>query len=357
MPPWQTPQEADRWWKRDGVTLRYTALGKQPLTTARNLTNDVLAWQPDIVHGFKPKAYSGLVMWWLWQFHRRDLRLLVDMDDWEGPGGWNDLAPYSALEKRFFTWQEQWGMGHAHDLTVASRALQSIVWSNGVAVEKVHYLPNGSGLPFVEAGELDGASQARRDALALGKRPSLLVYSRLFEFDTTRLVAILAAVKDQVPDVAILFIGESLFEEDARRLRGELEQGDVLPAVFDLGWVDEADLPAALHLADVAIYLMDDTLINRCKCPVKLADLIAAGIPVAAEAVGQVPQYVINSKNGCLRDSGDVAGLAADITALLHDEQRRRMYGRAAQDLYRKSFSWDSLAHNLDSVYRQTQVV
>ena len=114
MPPWQTPQEADRWWEEDGVTLRYSRLGNQPFSTSRNLVEDVLAWQPDVIHGFKPKAYSGLSMWWLWQFHRQKIHLVVDMDDWEGPGGWNDLAPYTAVQKRFFAWQEQWGMSHAH---------------------------------------------------------------------------------------------------------------------------------------------------------------------------------------------------------------------------------------------------
>ncbi|MCZ7673362.1 MAG: hypothetical protein M5U34_42740 [Chloroflexi bacterium] len=47
------------------------------------------------------------------------LRLIVDSDDWEGWGGWNDRAPYSPLQKRFFAWQEQWGGATATPLTVA----------------------------------------------------------------------------------------------------------------------------------------------------------------------------------------------------------------------------------------------
>ena len=102
MPPWQTPQEADRWWEEDGVTLRYSVLGKQPFSTTRNLLEDVFAWQPDVIHGFKPKAFSGLAMWWLWQFHRQKFHLVVDMDDWEGPGGWNDLAPVFGRAETIF---------------------------------------------------------------------------------------------------------------------------------------------------------------------------------------------------------------------------------------------------------------
>ena len=352
MPPWQMPQEAGRCWEEDGVTLRYTSLGSQPFSTSRSLLEDVLAWQPQIIHSFKPKAYSGLAMWWLWQFHRQKFRLVVDMDDWEGPGGWNDLAPYTAVQKRFFTWQEQWGMTHAHALTVASRALESIVWSSGVPVDRVHYLPNGSGLALAGSSLPDGQIEERRTDLGLGSRPTLLVYSRFFEFDAQRLAEILAGVKGNVPDLAILFIGESLYDEDAQQLREHLDEKGILAAVVDLGWVEEAELPLLLRTGDVALYLMDDTLINRSKCPVKLADLIAAGVPVAAEDVGQVSEYVINGTTGLLRQSGDTAGLVDDILQLLQSKRRRVEYGQAAQSHYAANFSWDQLADRLELVYR-----
>ncbi len=352
MPPWQTPEEADRWWDEDGVRLRYTALGAQPAATSRNLVNDVSAWKPDVIHGFKPKAYSGLALWWLWHFHRRSFRLIVDMDDWEGAGGWNDLAPYSAMQKRFFAWQEQWGMGHAHALTVASRALQTIVWSNGVPAEIVHYLPNGSGLALAGSSMPSEQIAGKREELGLYQRPTLLVYSRFFEFEPQRLTRILAGVKENLPDLAVLFIGESLYDEGAQRVQMLLEKSGVLPAVIDLGWVDEEDLPLLLRTADVAIYLMDDSLINRSKCPVKLADLLAAGVPVAAEDVGQVAEYVINGGTGLLRSPGDVDGMIAGISQLLQDEKRRDKLARAAQRRYTTHFSWDHLAGRLDALYR-----
>ncbi|MEZ4517169.1 MAG: glycosyltransferase [Chloroflexota bacterium] len=109
MPPFHTPEEADRTWTEDGVTLRYVPLDGGTVGTAWRMVRETLDWRPDVVHSFKPKAYSGLVAWWLWQFHRSRLGLVTDSDDWEGWGGWNDNAPYSATQKRFFAWQEQWG--------------------------------------------------------------------------------------------------------------------------------------------------------------------------------------------------------------------------------------------------------
>ena len=151
MPPWQTPEEADKNWEEDGVTMRYLPLNGGVLAITRRLIRETLAWQPDVVHCFKPKAYSGLAGWWLWQFHQNRIRLVMDTDDWEGWGGWNELVPYSALQKHFFAWQERWGMEHNHRLTVASRALETIALSMGIPAERVLYVPNGPGISREES--------------------------------------------------------------------------------------------------------------------------------------------------------------------------------------------------------------
>ena len=286
MPPWETPDEADRTWAEDGVELRYVPLRGGAPGISRALVGETLAWRPDVVHAFKPKAYSGLAAEWLWRFHRDRLRLVVDTDDWEGAGGWNDLAPYSRLQKRVFARQERYGLTHAHAVTVASRTLESLVWSLGVPRERVAYVPNGPGIPLREIAPDERA--AARARLGLGGRPTLLVYSRLFEFDTARLAAVLAGVRAALPDVAVLLVGAGLYDADSARFRDQLTAAGLLGAIVDVGWVALADLPATLAAADVGLYLMDDTLLNRAKCPVKLADMLAAGVPVVAEGVGQV---------------------------------------------------------------------
>lgn len=351
MPPWQTPAEANRSWEIDGVEMRYVPLHGGTLGIAQGLLHETLAWEPDIVHCFKPKAYSGLVAWWLWQTRRKRLPLVVDTDDWEGWGGWNDLAPYSPLQKHFFAWQERWGMSHCHLLTVASRALQSLAWGAGIAAEKVVYLPNGAGVSeqlTVNSGQSAGVEQVRE---RLGGRPTVLLYSRLFEFDTGRLVQILRAVQTAVPDVTILSIGAGLYDADADALRAQL--GPLQDAFVDVGWVELELLPALLRCADVGLYLMEDSLLNRTKCPVKLADMIAVGLPVVGETVGQVPAYVINGRSGLLYDSGGVASIAAGLVDLLQHQPKRDEFGWQAQQHYQTNFRWQMLAQRLEGHYRR----
>lgn len=352
MPPWHTPEEAGREWEEAGVAIHYTSLRGGVVGITRSLVQETLAFRPDAVHCFKPKAYSGLAAFWLWHFHRGRVRLVVDSDDWEGWGGWNELAPYSALQRRFFAWQERWGMGHCHALTVASRALQTLAWAQRVRPSQIYYLPNGPGID-VEAGEGRdrGRGEGKRAALGVAQRPVLLLYSRLFEFDAGRLVAVLQQVRQAVPEVAFLAVGAGLYEEDAADLRRRLAETGLEEAVVDAGWVAEKELPAVLAAADAGLYLMEDNLLNRAKCPVKLADMLAVGVPVAAEAVGQVGEYVRHRETGLLRASGDVAGLAEDVTALLCDEGLRQRLGAAARHHIEERFAWERLAQRAEEVY------
>jgi len=349
MPPWETPDEAGRGWVEDGVELRYVSLrGGVPGVTLA-LVRETLAWRPDVVHAFKPKAYSGLAAEWLWRTHRRALRLVIDTDDWEGAGGWNDLAPYTALQKRFFARQERWGLTHAHAVTVASRTLESLVWSLGGPRERVAYVPNGPGIPLRDV--TPDERTATRARLGLGERPTVLVYSRLFEFDTARLVAVLAGVRATMPELAVLLVGAGLYEADSARFREQLAAAGLLPAVVDVGWTAREVLPAVLAAADVGLYLMDDTLLNRTKCPVKLADMLAAGVPVVAEAVGQVTEYVRDGRTGVVVTSGDVAGLVAAAARLLENPPERGRLGAAARADARARFNWEQLAARAVQAY------
>jgi glycosyltransferase involved in cell wall biosynthesis len=347
MPPWQTPAEADRSWEEAGVAIRYVSLRGGMAATAVRLVRETLARQPQVVHTFKPKAYSGLAAWWLWHFRRHKLHLVTDSDDWEGWGGWNEVAPYPLWQKHFFAWQEKWGLRHCHALTVASRSLQSLAWAHGARPKQVIYLPNGPGITTGTGGAIE-----KRHALGLAGRPVLLLYSRLFEFDTGRLVAILSRVKTAVPDLAILAVGAALYQSDTQQLRQQLETAGLMESVVDTGWLPEVEVPATLAAADLALYLMDDTLLNRTKCPVKLADMAAVGLPVVAEAVGQVPEYLVHGETGLLRPPGDVTGLADDLCRLLQNRDERARLALAARERMRQHFSWENLAAQAERAYQ-----
>jgi len=348
MPPWHTPAEPPRLWRENEVELEYVALG--PLRThvsapwvAQRMARAALAWRPDVVHGFKPKAYAGLALWALWQrrvFTRSGPALLVDEDDWEGRGGWEQRERYSGPQRALFRWQEGWGLTHNDGVTVASRALETLAWSLGAPQQQVLYLPNGSTL-------------ARPAQRAAPERPTLLLYTRLAECDPARAVAVLARVAERVPGARLRVVGAALHpEQDAAFERAVAARG-LEAQVERLGWLPPEELPEALSACHVALVPADDNLINRCRCSVKLADLSSLGVPVVADRVGEAESYRIDGGSGYLTPSGDVGAMADRAVRLLTDSALAARMGQAAQARYDALFDWPQLAGRVEGFYAQ----
>lgn len=349
LPPWSYPEHTGRSWEQDGVRIENVAIAPRVLIPPR-LARRALRWHPDVVHCFKPKGYAGLTAWLLWQMRRvgaAHARLVVDEDDWEGPGGWNEIENYSSLQKTFFAWQERWGLEHCEAVTVASRALETITWSLGRSPRQVFYLPYGAN-PFVPSDV--SARERIRAERDLRDDPVVLLYTRFFEFGVERLVQIFARIVELVPLARLLVVGKGLFGEEEKLLALARER-DLVQHVDYAGWVEEAQLPAFFAAADVAIYPFDDTLVNRCKCVVKLGDLLTAGVPVVAEAVGQNKEYVAHNETGILVPPDGVEPLACATAELLRDESLRRRLGATASAVMRRDYSWDRLVEVAERAY------
>jgi len=352
MPPWHTPDQAGRAWEEDGVEVRYVTLGRASAyaATTLRLVREALAMDPDVVHCFKPKAYSGLAAWALEQrgrLRRRAPKLVIDEDDWEGPGGWNDLEPYSATMRRAFAWQEKWGLKHGDLVTVASRTLESLAWAQGVSPDRVRYLPNGA----VDRGQ--GRADIIRSRYGLADAPTVMLYTRFFEYDVERAVAVLGRIHRECATARFLIVGQGLFSKDEARFWSLVESTGMKESTIGAGWVDAENLPDWLAAADVALYLMDDTLINRAKCPVKLVDLMAAGVPVVADGVGQVGEYIVHGESGRLVPPGDYSAMAEVALDLIADRAWRLRLGVAARRRLSENYHWQCLGDQLSGWYEE----
>jgi glycosyltransferase involved in cell wall biosynthesis len=155
----------------------------------------------------------------------------------------------------------------------------------------------------------------------------------------------------RIPDARLLLVGKGLFGEEKKFL--EMSQARGWHArVVDAGWVEMSRLRAFFSAADVAIYPFDDTLINRTKCPVKLIDLLAAGVPVVAEAVGQLREYIQNNETGMLVSPGEEEEFARSVIELLDDADKRARLGACAAAKMARDYGWEKLAERVEGVYR-----
>lgn len=356
-PPYTNPADAGLVEQVEGVTVRNVALGPAigllaaPLIAWRMLRT-ALDQQPDLIHLFKPKGYGGLAALLLLVLRLCGLKLpllVVDSDDREGTGGMNDQHPYSWPEKRLFAFQEQVLTRWADGVTVASHALESLAWGMGARQQRTLYLPNG---PLLRP---TGDRLAGRQRFGIAPDlPVLLLYTRFFEFSQQRLHQVLEQLCQRLPQLRVLVVGLGPRGEER-----ELEQAAFVAgfgeAVVLAGWQEPAALPDCLAAADAAIYLFDDSLLNRTKCPAKLAELAAAGLPLAAERVGQVGEYLVHNESALLVTSGDVGGLVEAAQRLLADRELASRLGAAAAQRVRIQFAWDNAAVRLEQLYDEVR--
>ena len=353
LPAWHTPQDSGRGWTEEGVGIRNIVLparvpGLWHLLVAKRMLRRVLDLKPDVVHCFKPKGYSGLVGLGLVQLRRAGHyrgRIVVDTDDWEGKGGWNELEPYSALQRAFFAWQERWGLRHADAVTVASRALETLVWSLGVARHDTYYLPNGS----VDGRAGTGDGDRIRERYGLSGQSVVLLYTRFFEFRLERAVTIFQRVLNQIPGARLLVVGQGLFGEEKEFL-GLARESGLAGSVVYAGWVAAEELGSYFACADVAVYPYDDTLVNRAKCSVKLVELLSAGVAVVADRVGQNLEYIEDGVSGLLPRDGEEA-FAEAVVKILRDGSLRHRLGVAARERMGRDFAWPRLAETAKRAY------
>lgn len=148
LPPWQNLKDAGKRWEEDDVAIENIDLPPRipilfHMLTALRLTRRAMALRPDVVHLFKPKAYSGLAHWLLARARRP--RLVVDTDDWEGPGGWNKIGRYTPAQRRSFAWQERWGCRHS-GCSTSPMASRTGTWA-------VRRPPRSASWPIIHARE------------------------------------------------------------------------------------------------------------------------------------------------------------------------------------------------------------
>ncbi len=367
VPPWDHPADAGREWEEGGVCVVNVSLPPRlpllfhVLLTLR-LVRRALVLRPDVIHFFKPKAYAGLAHYLLWWLRRlrlareklpRDVRFVVDEDDWEQ--AWNAVETYSLAQKRVFGWQERWGLTHADGVLVASRELGDLVRNLSVPLSRIFYVPNGV-RPSL-AAEVDQArssedtSETVRMLWELDDSLVVLLYTRFLEFRLERVVEVLRRVVRGEPHAKLLIIGEGLFGEESD-LDDMLDAAGLSDHAVFTGWVETDRLLDYFAACDVAMFPYDDTLINRAKCSVKLIDLLVAGLPVVADAVGQNAEYIVDGESGLLVGPEDDAAFADAIVRLLADPSLRASLGYAAARRMREHFTWENLVEEVRRAYR-----
>jgi glycosyltransferase involved in cell wall biosynthesis len=126
-------------------------------------------------------------------------------------------------------------------------------------------------------------------------------------------VAIRALV--DVPGAELVVAGDGPVRADLMALAIEVGVAD---RVRWLGQVPHERIPTVLAAVDVAVAPYPD-LDGFFFSPLKLYEYLAAGVPVVASAIGQVPEALGGGRLGRLVTAGDPVALAAGVRGVLSD--------------------------------------
>ena len=321
---------------------------------AKTAIKDVLHWRLSRRFSIDPHGpWSGPDVTFVWQRH--DLFTTAGLDLAQRLG-----APSVLFAPAAKVWEaEQWGttrpgwgrwlesraerpsMLRADLVAAGSQPVVDQIVRMGVPEERVLLTPTGVDLDLF-AEPPDPTPLRRR----LGLEDHFVVG---WVGSFRRFHALEQAVEavSTVSGTALLLVGDGPERLRIQRLARKLGA----PAVFT-GTVAHHELPAHLAAMDTAVVLAPPGQPFHYS-PLKVAEYLAAGLPVVAPATGQVAERLTDGADAIVVPPHDVDALAAALRRLRDDPEERARLGKAARVAAEAEWSWDHQVRRvIDALHR-----
>ena len=245
-------------------------------------------------------------------------------------------ADEAARLKSSRNWYRRIALGRAQALVVPSTNLERIareIWLQ--PVEKVRRI--GNGIPT-----RDFARKPRKDALpGLIKRPGEFWVGTLAGLRTVKnLPRMVRAFAGLPENWQLVILGEG---PEREAIRQEATRLNMVHRVHLPGFADAAK---AVGLLDICALSSDSE-----QFPLSLVEAMAAGLPVAAPAVGDVAQIVAAENRPLITPIGDETALAATLQALAEDPALRASIGQANKARAQEYFDEGAMVSEYRALY------
>lgn len=219
------------------------------------------------------------------------------------------------------------------------------------AVQDVTYIPNGVDTNIFRPLDPDSRRQKREQLLRRYNRDPetfIIVCPRRLEpkNGVRYFVESVPAIAKQHPRILCLILGNDADPKYAEEVRALSKRIGADANVRFLGPIPNPEMTGYYQVADVVVLpsLMEATSIAGLEA-------LACGVPIVGTSVGGIPDIVHDGHNGVILPPKNPAAIAAAVTALLDDAERRTEYSNRARDLAVSRFSWDSIVNQTLNVY------
>lgn len=162
--------------------------------------------------------------------------------------------------------------------------------------------------------------------------------------NTTMLLEAMNRVREEIPDVRLLLIGD----EPNNELKGMIDALDLSGTVEWINYVDNDDLPAYYRGADVFVIPSSQEGLG-----IVGLEAMACGTAVVSTRCGGPEEYVDGDKTGYLVDRDCELDLVEPISRLLTKESIQKRLGEAARDHIVGDYAESAVRERFEPVFSE----
>lgn len=263
-------------------------------------------------------------------------RIILDIDDYEA--GSNRFQ--SAWQKRIIAWFEKTIPRLAQTVTCNTFFNIQRLKNLGISSDKLVYLPNGIDPDRFQQPDPDEVHKLRKLLNLVDHRVIAYIGSMsLTNHAVDLLLRAFVTVRASIPDARLILVGGGEDLEKLKKLSRELEVED---AVVFTGRVDPSQISLYYAISDISVDPVYDDDAARGRCPLKMFESWACGVPFVTAAVGDRETLSGDPQAALLVKPGDEYSLAACLQEVLVDSRLQQQISAAGLDRV-KHFTWETI--------------
>jgi len=299
-----------------------------------------LAWAAlskpvDLIYVCKPQpmnSIAGLIGRLRWA-----CPLVVDVDDDEVATGNFNGAWQRSLVAWFAAGAPKW----ASWVTTNTHVMAGRLEKQGIPARNIMYLPNGTDPSRFAPVETQSLDELQRRLNLNGRVVIAYIGSlSLVNHPVDLLLAAFEHVRRELPSAALLLVGGG---EDYQILQEQVKRRELADVVTFCGHVSADAVNRYYRLAHVSVDPVYDNDVARCRCPLKMFESWACGVPFVTADVGDRRILAGDPPAALLAAPGSPGALAEALLAVLKDPQLACSLVKAAEERL-LLFRWDVLA-------------
>jgi len=291
-----------------------------------------LARNSDVIH-FQ-KCFPEIALLALWASWLEKKPVVYDWDDLEiafvpqwtkSPVIYNLVDKYEKVLPSLVDWT-----------ACSTQYVEEMTLTRGGVKERMHMAPVGANLERFKP-ERRGENLRKKYDLP---GPVILYMGQLEEGSYAELLLQAApAVLAGYPGCRFLVVGGGHRLPELQKLSETL---GIHKQVYFTNYVLHEEIPDYVGMADICVACFEDNELTRCKSPLKIAEYLAAGKPIVASDVGDVPLMVGDA--GVVVPPGNSEAIAQALLQLLAQPDRMTQMRITARQQAEKTYNWSSLA-------------